>query len=379
MSWDIIGMGAVASIGSAPEEIFSALCNGISGVHELRAFDLSCFRARHAYEIDDRPPSGSDTPGRATGWLCAAIRQALSAAGMPHDLTGIPVLVGSTFGERRSAELWWRDGARLEPADLLFGTAIKAAFGAARTYTPASACAASLYALGMATDLMALDLADVAVVAGTDSIPESAFGMMDRVQNQIPQAVLPLDRARRGMLMGEGAAAIVLRRPGRGQRPAVARVLGVGMNCDGEHPTQPSRDGIVRVTREAHRRAGIRPADVDLVMLHGTGTKLNDETELAALGEVFDCVAEPPYVTAIKSMTGHTSGGSGLLSLIMGVLAMNRGTVPAILGLTDPIEGARLFRLPDGHCARAQLRVTQVNAIGLGGLNAVAVLGKAAA
>ncbi|HEY1617137.1 MAG TPA: beta-ketoacyl synthase N-terminal-like domain-containing protein, partial [Streptosporangiaceae bacterium] len=369
---------AVASIGGTPEEIFSALCDGTSGVHELRAFDLDRFHARHAYEIDDRSPAGQDAPGRATKWLCRAIGQALSAAGMPHDLTDIPVLAGSTFVERRSAELWWRDGARLEPADLFFDAAIRSAFGAVRTYTPASACAASLYALGMATDLIALDQADIAVVAGADSIPESAFGMMDRVQNQIPYAVLPLDRARRGMLMGEGAAAIVLKRSGPGQRPA-ARVLGVGMNCDGEHPTKPSRDGIARVTRDAHDRAGVRPADVDLVMLHGTGTQLNDETELAALRDVFEDAPALPYVTAIKSMTGHTSGGSGLLSLIMGVLAMNRGMVPAILGLTDPIEGARGFKVPAPRPATAQLQVTQVNAVGLGGLNAVAIVSKAAA
>lgn len=376
MSWDIIGMGAVASIGSTPEEIFSALCNGISGVHELRAFNPESFRARHAYEIDDRPP-GPDAPGRATAWLRAAIGQALTAAGMPHDLADVPVLIGTTFGERRSAELWWRDGAELEAEDLFFDTAIRSAFGAARIYTLASACAAALYALGMATDLIALDQADVAVVAGTDSIPESAFGMIDRVQNQIPQAVLPLDTSRRGMLMGEGAAAIVLRRAGAG--PADARVLGVGLNADGEHPTKPSREGIARVARDAHARAGIRPADIDLVMLHGTATQVNDETELAALREVFRDVPQPPYVTAIKSMTGHTSGGSGLLSLITGILAMRTGLVPAILGLTDPIEDARSFRIAGGQPARARLRMTQVNALGMGGLNAVAIVSEAAA
>jgi 3-oxoacyl-(acyl-carrier-protein) synthase len=171
----------------------------------------------------------------------------------------------------------------------------------------------------------------------------------------------------------------VLKRSGSGQQPAAARVLGVGMNCDGEHPTKPSRDGIARVTRDAHARAGIRPADVGLVMLHGTGTQLNDETELAALRDVFEDAPELPYVTAIKSMTGHTSGGSGLLSLIVGVLAMNRGLVPAILGLTDPIDGASGFKVPARGPAAAQLQVTQVNAVGLGGLNAVAIVSKAAA
>lgn len=379
MTWDITGIGAVASIGRDPQEIFASLCAGHRGLAGLRAFDRSRFRARHAYEIDDRAEPGRDEPGRATRWLCEAIRQALDAAGMSHDLHGVPVLVGTTFREQRSVELWWRDGAALEPADLLFGPALRAEFGACRTYTAASACAASLYGLAMATDLIAMGMADTVVVAGTDAVPESAFGAIDRVQNRTPDALNPLDRDRRGMLMGEGAVAVVLRATGGHDGPAYGRVRGVSMNCDGHHVTRPSGPNIVRAIRDAHDRAGVSAKDIDLVMLHGTGTVLNDQIEMTALGEVFEGRDRLPYVTAIKSMTGHTCGGSGLLGLVMALLALREGKVPPIAGLEHPIEEAAGFGVPVGRAAEAALGMVQVDAFGFGGLNAVAVVEGASA
>ncbi|MEU8548442.1 beta-ketoacyl synthase N-terminal-like domain-containing protein [Streptomyces roseoverticillatus] len=382
MTWDITGMGAVASIGGTPQEIFAALCAGRSGLAGLRAFDTEKYRARQAYEIDDRARPGSDEPGRATRWLRQAVAQALTDAGLPHDLADIPVLVGTTLQEQRSAELWWREGTRLATSDLHFGTALRAAFGATRTYTFANACAASLYALAMATDLIEAGAADTVVVAGTDAIGESAFGTLDRVQNDVPDALRPFDRSHKGMLMGEGAVAVVVQRAPAGPAPGRrvhARVRAVGINCDAHHPTAPDPGGITRVVRDAHRRAGVAPGDIDLVMLHGSGTPKNDSTEAGVLAQVFtdgpgDGAGSGPLMTAVKSMTGHTLGGSGLLSLVVAALALRQGTVPPVLGLTDPVEEAAGLRLVQGTAATADLGLAQIDAFGFGGINAAAIV-----
>ncbi|MGW2597347.1 beta-ketoacyl synthase N-terminal-like domain-containing protein [Streptomyces klenkii] len=381
MTWDITGMGAVASIGGTPQEIFAALCAGRSGLAGLRAFDTAKYRARQAYEIDDRARPGADEPGRATRWLRQAVAQALTDAGLPHDLADVPVLVGTTLQEQRSAELWWREGTPLAPADLHFGTALRAEFGATRTYTFANACAASLYALAMATDLIDAGAADTVVVAGTDAIGESAFGTLDRVQNDIPDALRPFDRSHKGMLMGEGAVAVVVQRapavPEPGRR-VHARVRAVGVNCDAHHPTAPDPEGITRVVRDAHRRAGVAAGDIDLVMLHGSGTPKNDTTEAGVLAQVFG--GGPgrgdggPLMTAVKSMTGHTLGGSGLLSLVVAALALRQGTVPPVLGLTDPVEEAAGLRLVRDAAATADLGLAQIDAFGFGGINAAAIV-----
>lgn len=83
-------------------------------------------------------------------------------------------------------------------------------------------------------------------------------------------------------------------------------------------------------------------------------------------------------MTAIKSMTGHTLGGSGLLSLVVAVLAMERNTVPPVLGLTDPIEQAAGLGLVRGGATAADITTAQINAFGLGGINAVALVEAAA-
>lgn len=75
-------------------------------------------------------------------------------------------------------------------------------------------------------------------------------------------------------------------------------------------------------------------------------------------------------------MTGHTLGGSGLLSLITAAFALRHGVVPPVLGLTDPIEEAAGLRLVRDRAATARLSTAQINAFGFGGINAVAVLEK---
>jgi len=385
MSWDIVGMGAVANVGNDPAEIFDGLCQGRDGRAPLRAFDRRNYRSKHAYEIDDRPPGGSDRPapdraGRPTEWLRAAIGQALAQAGLDPWQPDLPVLVGTTLREQRSVELWWREQHALDLDGLYFGPALREAFGSTQSWTVANACSASLYTLAMATDLMELAELDTVVVAGTDAITESAFGTLDRVQNESPQHLRAFDESHLGMLMGEGAAAVVIRRSAgheagheAGQQ-ALGRLLGVGINCDAKHPTAPDGDSIRWVVGEAHRRSGRSAADIDLVMLHGTGTPKNDETEASVMREVFADVPRQPSMTAVKTVTGHTLGGSGLLSLVTAVQALRTGLVPPVLGLQRPIPAAAGLDLVSTAPRRRKLDTAQVNSFGFGGINAVAVL-----
>ncbi|MFF8732716.1 beta-ketoacyl synthase N-terminal-like domain-containing protein [Streptomyces sp. NPDC015171] len=379
MSWIVTGMGAVASIGVDVEEIFDSLIAGRSGLGPLRGYDREKFRAQVAYEIDDRPAPGVDVPLRATRWLERAVAQAAADAGLGDDLSEVPVLVGTTLRELRSVELSWRDGTSFDAADLHFGTMLRHRFGAADTHTVANACSASLYTLALGADLLDLDAADTVVVAGVDTITESTYGLLDRCYPEAPDRVRPFDRDRRGMLQGEGAVAVVLRReadgPGPGSR-AHARVRGVAVNCDAYHPSAPDVKSITAAVQEAHRRAGVLPADIDLVMLHGTGTPLNDEAESSALGTVFAGLTPSPYMTAIKSMTGHTAGASGLHSLVAAVDVMRTGTIPPTVHLDTPVDAVAGFRLVRGGAVRPEepLRLAQIDSFGFGGLNAVAVV-----
>jgi 3-oxoacyl-[acyl-carrier-protein] synthase II len=378
----VTGIGAVTSVGGTATETFAALAAGHSGLAELRGYDRAKFRAQVAYEIDDRPALGVDEPLRATRWLEQAVARAACDGGLGEDLSGVPVLVGTTLRELRSVELSWRDGTPLDVRDQHFGTMLRRRFGAADTHTVANACSASLYALAMGWDLLELGAADTVVVAGVDTITESTYGLLDRCYPEAPDRVRPFDRNRRGMLQGEGAAAVVLRRAADGPLPGSgvhALVRGVSVNCDAYHPSAPNAKSIAEAVIDAHRRAGVQPADIDLVMLHGTGTALNDEAESAALGTVFAGLPQSPYMTAIKSMTGHTAGASGLHSLLVAVDAMRQGVVPPTIGLDDPVEAVDGFRIVRNRALRPaeDLRLAQIDSFGFGGLNAVAVVEKA--
>ncbi|MEV7116503.1 beta-ketoacyl synthase N-terminal-like domain-containing protein [Streptomyces anulatus] len=375
MSWLVTGTGAAAGVGRDPRELFDSLCAGRSAHAELRGFDRSRYAARYAYEIDDRPVPGADVPGRATAWLLEAVAQAARDAGLGEDLSGVPVLVGTGLRELRSAELWWRDGTPMDAEGLHFGRALRERFGATTVYTFANACSASLYALAMGTDLLELGEADTVIAAGVDVLTESMYGLVERVHPVPPDRVRPFDRDRTGAVMGDGAAAVVIRREAQGRTGGVrGRLRSVGLNCDAHHATAPDHRGIAAAIRQAHERAGVKPEDIDLVMLHGTGTLLNDEAEATAVAEAFGPHVGGPLMTAIKSMTGHTSGASGLIGLITALHALDAGLVPPTPGLSHPVAEAADFRFVTGEAARADLSVAQINAFGFGGINAVAVV-----
>jgi 3-oxoacyl-[acyl-carrier-protein] synthase II len=404
----IEGTGALASVGRDRDAVFDALLAGRTGRARLRGFPARAFRAQHAYEVDDRGGTGLDRPGRASAWLVAAVRAALRDAGLEPGDAGsesaaadLPVIVGTGLGELRGVELWHAGQAPAQELD--FGAALRREFGTTVSYTVTNACSASLYALAMAEDLLMLGEHDTVVVAGVDSITTSMYGLLDRVQLEPPEALVPFGRGRKGVLMGEGAAAVVLRRrdtPGPGGQPApaptrplarprsVARLRSVALSCDARHPTAPDAKGIELTMRDAQARAGLTPSDIDVVYAHGTGTPLNDEAEGCALASVFRPAPPGPTITAIKSMTGHTSGGSGLLSLVMALESLRRGEVPPVGGLAeviDEVAGLRFAGGPGGGETRLgppvaidaggrPVRRAQIDAFGFGGVNAVAVV-----
>lgn len=372
-SW-ITGTGAVASVGRGVDDLFTSLCAGRTGLAELRGFDRTRFRATRAYEIDDRP-GGVDVPGRATRWLLEVVGEAARQAGLGDRLDEIPVLVGTGLRELRSVELWRRRGTRLTADRLHFGPALRERFGAVATYTISNACSASLYALALGADLLEQEAADTVVVAGVDVLTESMVGLLDRVHVVPPDRLRPFDRDRTGVLLGDGAAAVVLRRPA-GAAPAGVRgtLRAVGVSCDASHVTAPDPPGLTAAMRQAHRLAGVKPEQVDLVLMHGTGTRLNDRAEATALATVFGEHAGAPLVTAIKSMTGHTSGASGLVGVVVAVESIRRGVVPPTVGLDHPAAESARFRFPRGAAAPWQGSVAQVNAFGFGGVNAVAIV-----
>lgn len=349
---------------------FAALLRGECGAGDLRHFPADALNVRRGYHI--REP-GPERPGRAARWLADCVAEAVGRARL-QPRCRVAALVGTGLRGLRDVERWAADGQPTREEDLHFAAAIRAAApGVRAAVTISNACSAAGYALALGQDLLELGEADAVIVAGADSMTESMLAMIGRFDEKPTDRVRPFDTGRAGVLLGEGAAAVVLVREGAAARP-LARLLGCGLSCDARYETAPDLAGVCRAMNDALDRAGRRPADVDLVLAHGTGTRLNDPTEAAALREVFAGQRPGPLVTAVKGAVGHTSGASALTSVTLGLHSLQGGIAPPIVGLSEPLEEGAGLRLVIGAPQRSRLRLMQVNAFGFGGVNAVAML-----
>ncbi|MET1255382.1 beta-ketoacyl synthase N-terminal-like domain-containing protein [Aliikangiella maris] len=374
MSIGITGLAVKCCIGSNADEFYDALCQHKDGNAPLKSFDANKFNSQHAYEIDDRV-DGEDRPYRASEWLQQAIEAAIEQSNI--DLSGkrCAIFVGTGLRELRSVELWHNKKVPVTLDRLHFAKAVTENLPKdIPVYTFCNACSASNFALGMAKDMIESGELDCAIAAGTDSITESMFGLLDRVNPMNPQVLRSFNQDRRGVIMGEGAAAVVLEKDPTSKPQAWLK--GVGFSCDAYQDTAPEENGLVRAMNDASKCSGVSANEIDALFVHGTGTILNDEVELAATGQYFADRTRDLYVTGVKPNIGHTSGASGLISVITAIKSMQNNQVPPIFGLSDPIEGAPQIKLLAENLPAESVNNVQVNAFGFGGVNAVAVVSR---
>lgn len=355
---------------------WAALLRGECGVTPLRWFAVDRLGVRYGYQI---PEAGPERPLRATGWLVDCVAEAVRRSGVDPRRQRVLALVGTGLGELRAVERWAVDGQPVQAEQLHFAAAVRAAApGVEVVATLSNACSAAGYALALGQDLLELGDADAVVVAATDAMTESMLAMIGRFADRPADRIRPFDADRPGVLLGEGAGAVVLvPDDGRPGPPPVARLLGTGLSCDAVHETAPDRAGIRRAVDDALARCGRSAADVDVVLAHGTGTALNDPTEAAVLTEVFAGTDPGPLVTAVKGAVGHTSGASPLTGLALAVHALREQRVPPVVGLREPLPEAAGLRLVRGAPRSARVRLVQVDAFGFGGVNAVSLVAAA--
>jgi 3-oxoacyl-[acyl-carrier-protein] synthase II len=154
----------------------------------------------------------------------------------------------------------------------------------------------------------------------------------------------------------------------------LAELAGYAATSDAYHWTAPHPEGVStrRAIREALADAGLTPADVDYVNAHGTGTQLNDKTELASLRAEFGERIEEIPVSSTKSMTGHMIGAAGAVEAVIAGLVINHGVVPPTINCHRPIDPSVNFV---AHTAqRHRVDAVMSNSFGFGGHNAVLVL-----
>lgn len=392
----ITGVGPVASIGIGVTDFADGLAAGRNGVSPISVFDTTGYAHANGCEVRGFTPIMSarapEKLGRASQFSVTAASLALADAGVDtRDLTnrrGL-VSVGTTDGESKDidflTELAVREGTDNLPAQVIgrvpanwLSASIAHEFRlrAAESVTLPTACAAGNYAIGYAYDVLTLGEADFALCGGADAMCRKTFTGFYRLGTIAPEVCQPFDNDRKGILTGEGSGILYLETLDSARERGAhiyAEILGYGMTCDASHPVAPDRDSIAECMRRAHKLAGIKPADVDLISAHGTGTKANDFTEAAAIHEVF--APQPPPTVSMKSMMGHTMGAASALAAIGCAIAIDRGFIPPTVNhhTTDP--EVRLDCVPT-VARQATLNVVQNNAFAFGGNNAILILAR---
>jgi 3-oxoacyl-[acyl-carrier-protein] synthase II len=370
----ITGVGACTAVGDNAQACFDAFLQGTMGNKPLVHLNKERFNNQIAYEREN--DSTSNGMYRSSSFLISALREAVSQAGLDTN-DGFHVYVGSGLRELRSAELAALNGETIELSDLDFATAVRMILPESRNiYTISNACAASNYALALAFDTICLNQGDIAIAAGCDTLTASMFGLLDRVNPNVPDSIKVFDRNRKGVLMGDGGVAIILERLEsaleRGQTP-LAEIKGIGLSTDAVHETAPDQPGIERALYDAYQRSSVSPQEVDLMYVHGTGTELNDSTESAALASIYQDLPGKPSISGIKAMTGHTSGASGGIGVVSAVKSLQQQLIPPTPGTTEPLDDCEGFKLYH-EAKQAELNLIQVNAFGFGGVNSVVMV-----
>jgi 3-oxoacyl-(acyl-carrier-protein) synthase len=378
----IVGAGAITPIGSDLEAFWSGLVTGSDGTSVIERFPVGDLRVRRGGEIkklslpDGAPPDGC----RASWLLCAAAADLLARASLDAAPARRAIVVGTALGGVEELERALDpDRTARRAAGGLYDSPARALARRLDVRGPvltvSTACASGATAIGVGADLLRDDRADLVVAGGYDVLCRFVMRGFDVLRSLTRERVRPFDRRRSGLLLGEGAALVLLAREADAPRQRLGRLLGHASASDGSHIAAPDPDGrgLEAAIRAAMRQAGVTAGDVDFVSAHGTATPLNDRIETGVLKRVLGARARQVPINSIKGGLGHTMGAAAALEAIMCLLASRHGTIPHTLGLEEPDPECDLDYVPlSPRSARPRLSLS--TSAGFGGCNAALVV-----
>lgn len=402
----ITGIGAVTPLAHNWPDTWRSLVAGVSAAAPITHFDATDYPTRFAASVRDFDPTKfmdakeAKRLGSVTHFGWAAALEAIQDAGLDlsrEDRERVGIDIGSAFGAldivEQQAIVLAEGGPRrirpaIGPAVLISTTPCYVSIQLGITgpvNSQVTACATGIVSLGEAMRRLQRGEVDVMIAGGTDSFQTpllmatfSRLGALSTRNDDPVHACRPFCRTRDGLLMGEGAAIMVLETlehaQARGAR-ILAEIVGYALTADAYNlaAPDPAGRGAARAMRLAMQEAGIAGADVDYICAHGTATQLNDSSETAAIKLALGEAAYDTRVSSIKSMVGHMMGAAGAISAATLVGAIQHGIVPPTINYFEPDPECDLNYVPNRAEPR-QVDVAMCNAFGFGGQNASMVI-----
>ena len=402
----ITGMGTVNPLGNTVEESWKHAVAGRSGIAPITLFDAHDLPVKLAGEVKDFQPGefmlAKETRrrDRYQQLAAAAAQEAIQHAGIDIDrerANRVGVIVSSAIGGLESIaaniELLLNKGHRGSSPFVipqLMSNGAASFISIDHTYqgpsfSVASACASGADAIGIARMLIQSGVIDVAITGASDETKkEVAVAAFDRLRasshkNELPaSSPQPFDKNRDGLVIGEGAAVLVLEKEKQAKsRGAIihAELAGYGSTADAYHITAPSENGMggAKAIDIALKNARINADEIGYINAHGTATRLNDISETKAIKAAFGQRAYQVPISSTKSMTGHMMGATGALEVIFCMLAIRDNVIPPTINFQTPDPECDLDYIPN-EAREAKISTASSNAFGFGGHNAVLVV-----
>ncbi|MCB9112343.1 MAG: beta-ketoacyl-ACP synthase II [Anaerolineales bacterium] len=404
----ITGMGTVNPLGLNVKESWESAISGKSGVGPITLFDSTPLQVHIAAEVKNfRPEDYMEARevrrrDRFEQLAIAAAKEALYSSGLEitdSNSGRVGVIISSAIGGLHSLQeatlTNYKEGPRkvspfLIPMLMANGGSGMAAieFGIkGPCFSVASACASGADGIGTALMMLRTGMIDAALTGASEATITStgvaAFdrvGAMSRRNDDYSMTPQPFDKNRDGLVMGEGAAVLVLERESDAKKRGaviLAELAGYGATADAFHVTAPHENGEggAAAMRMALASAEANADELGYINAHGTSTPLNDQAETRAIKAALGDLAYKIPVSSTKSMTGHMMGATGALEVIFCVNAIREGILPPTIHYETPDPECDLDYIPN-KAREAKISLTLSNAFGFGGHNAVLAVRK---
>ncbi|MDQ6705416.1 MAG: beta-ketoacyl-[acyl-carrier-protein] synthase family protein [Acidobacteriota bacterium] len=391
----ITGLGVICGSGRTREHFWENIRNGRPCIGPIESADCSELRFKNGSEVSSYDPLAyfdakqADFMDRFAQFAVIAAREAVADAGVQwsgklRENTGI--VTGSCVGGQTSEnqgfyEVYKLGRNRVHPLTIprimanAGASQISMEFGVTGPgYTISTACSSAGHAIGQAFWMVRSGAVDMAITGGSEA--PFSFGILkawEAMRVVSPDTCRPFSRDRTGMILGEGAAMLILE-PLDAARARGANihgeVVGFGMSSDATHITQPSAPGAARAMRTALADAGLTPEQVGYINAHGTATTANDMTETGAIRSLFGMHADKLAVSSTKSMHGHALGAAAALEAAATILALESGILPPTANYREPDPCCDLDVIPN-RARECEVEFALSNSFAFGGLNAV--------
>jgi 3-oxoacyl-[acyl-carrier-protein] synthase II len=403
----VTGLGIISPCGNNINDFLANIMAGKSGVRRISSEYSNLLLVKVAGVVDFNPldyfpKRQASSLDRVNQFALAAASQAWKDSGLSlntKEKERAGVYIGTGMGGANTIEdvynqLFRHNLDRVKPLSVLMimhnasASYISIEYGlSGPCLTVSTACSSSANAVGEAFRQIKDGYADVMLAGGTESLLTYAgFRCWEALRilavgdiEDPSKSCKPFSKNRTGLVLGEGAAVLVLEEMERAlDRGAqiYAEFLGYGSTSDAFHITKPSFEGESRAISEALHEASISPKEVDYINAHGTATQWNDLLETQAIKKVFGDYAYKLPVSSTKSMHGHTMGAAGAIEFVASLLAIKHQAIPPTINLDQPDPECDLDYVPNVGRKGVKVNTVMSNSFAFGGTNAVLVARK---